>query len=268
MYRISSKGNPYHDALGRFTSADGKGKNLKTGVIENRPVEKWSSFGEVHDKDEIKGKKDKEKAWKELDRDRSQVAYTDGRRHYHNQSITREKNAQAKSTFAVPKGLTAEERTNFLMKKRNEFDKENAVAIKKGASVSVHKSGNQTILRIVEPNRIADEVGNPRSADTRNTATSMKKFHGYTVEFTSGNTVRSCKTGASRAEVAAGIKKFNFKHKKDMATNNVALHCWNDSNNRVRFMPVFAFDTEAEAKAFAANHKNARVVNHDDGYMG
>lgn len=253
MYRKSSKGNPYHDSNGRFTSKNGTGGQS--------PV-MWSSFGEQAEIDKDMKLEDKEK----LDHSLTQEHMTDGKRFYHNKSISREQVARSLSSFTIPKGTPRKERKQILKDSKKAFEKENAVAIKNGGKVRVICKGNSMSYQIVESKRMANETSKGGSSVTRNTATSMKLFHGYTVEFTANNEVRSCKKNATLKESAEHFDKYTMKHKKVLSDKNVCMKVWrNKKDNRVFYMPTYFFETKEEADAFAAKHKNAKIVNHDDG---
>ena len=112
---------------------------------------------------------------------------------------------------------------------------------------------------------MANETSNPNQKVTRNTSTSMKQFHGYTVEFYKNNEVRSCRKGADLKEAKEHLNKFCSKHKKTMSGVDVCIKAWRDSEGRLRYMPSYHFESEADAKEFAKAHKNAIIVNHDDG---
>lgn len=284
MYRKSSKGNPYHDAKGRFTSASGmitpyntKTKDNPSGKKQESPVEMWSSFGEQHNakavlkKVDTDSKGDVKKAWEDLDSKRTNVATTDGRRHYHNRSIDREDYAKGVANYKIPKGSSLEERTKGLETSMKNFKHENRIALNNGAKFIPMYRGNEAQYQVVESNRMSSEVTKylgkkNKESVTINTSTHMKQFSGYTVEYYGNNTVRSCKKGASPKEISEGIAKFCSKHKKDLSDKNTCIKIWRNGD-RVYFMPVFSFKTEAEAKKFAEGHSHAKVVNHDDGSM-
>ena len=249
MYRKSSKGNPYHDARGRFTSAGDRG--VKQAVM-------WSSFGDREDVSQMKADEKRK-----LDTDKTDEHMKDGQRFYHNQSIDREKFAKTVASVQIPKGLTMEQRKKAFMKANDNFRKENAVAIRNGGQVLAFVSGNNVSYQIVESDRIANETSKKRSNVTRNTSTSMKQFHGYTVEYFAENEVRSCKKDASLADAKKHLSKFCSKYKKKMTDVDVCIKAWRN-DGQLRYMPSYHFESEADAKAFAASHKGAKVINHDD----
>ena len=264
MRRISSKGNPYHDAKGRFTSADGKSVNKATGKVEDREVAMWSSFGtQVH----ADGGKDKSE-WESIDKNETAKGINSGERFYHKQSVTREKYAQSVAFYEIPKGLTMQERRDFIAKQKKKWQKENSATLNKTPKpriVYLHQ-GNKTTVRIVEAERISQKTEQKLSEDFRNTATTMKQFHGFTVSYTSNGTVRSSKRGASRRDVASGIGKYTQKHKTMFQDEHTRLRVWTDRTNQTRFMAVQWFESESDAKAFAAKHPKAVITNHDDGH--
>ena len=251
MYRVSSKGNPYHDKLGRFTSKDGMGDS--EAVM-------WSSFGEQA---EVAGQTAEQKDT--LDKGKTDSHLKDGQRFYHKQSITREKRAEEKASFSMKKGFTKEERSQNLDKARQEFKKENHVAIKNGGKVKAFLKGNDIVFRVVQSDRFVKDTPKAKTATTRNTATSMKLFHGYTVEFFKDNETKICKKDASPAEIEDQLQKYAMKHKKILSQPNARLCCFRDDKGRYYFMPSYYFETEAEAKEFAKGHPGTTIVNHDDG---
>ena len=258
MYRKSSKGNPYHDALGRFTSAGGKGKG---GVREGdkKPV-LWSSFGEQENVSDLS-------IDQRIELDINNTNDAIGKRFYHNQSITREKRAKNLADVKLKNGLTSEEKQKAKLKAAKDFRKENKPALDRGAEVVVYVKGNanRIMFQIVESHRMAKETRKSRSSVVRNTASSMKVFTGHGVEFTSGNKfVRSCRQGATMLEAQEHFTKFAKKYKSELSNKNVLIKVWNEKG-RIRYMPTYVFDTEEEAKSFAENFKGARVVDYDDG---
>lgn len=278
MYRISSKGNPYHDAKGRFARKDSMDtieaqddmgvviKKPNDTVPEDRKAVMWSSFGE-----QVSLKNKTEKQARKLDAKKTDSHMKDGKRFYHNQSIQREDRARSVSYFKPPKGTSLADAKPMYAKHRADFEKENFAAIKAGGKIKVHRAGTAVSYQIVESNRMANETSHKNSSVTRNTSTSMKQFHGYTVEFTKKNEVRSCKKDSTLREAQEHLNKYCMKHKKTMTQDSVCLKVWRDGEGRkgrIFYMPTYHFKTEAEANAFAAEHEGAVVVSHDDGYQG
>lgn len=280
MYRKSSKGNPYHDAKGRFTSADGRLVPRKTGIEEDAPIEMWSSFGERHDADSVLSK-DKDgnlirskETWEKLDRETTSSYF--GKRHYHKQSISREKNAKALSQVSVPKGLSSAQRKRYIALSLKEFEKENKYARKNGAKIVAYRKGNSNEIRyqIVESERMRDDVLSETNRNktrkyakvTRNTSTTMKQFSGYTVEFTKNNLVRSCAKNASPDDIEKHLAKFCSKHKSELSGAETCIKIWTDGSGRVRYSATFHFDDDnREAAEALAKKMGGVVVNHDDG---
>lgn len=283
MYRKSSRGNPYHDARGRFTTSGGadlsKNEAAKQGLVklnkkgeiidDKRPV-MWSSF---EDQQDIKGMSNKK--LKKFDYEKNNEHLKDGKRFYHNRSIQREKNAIAVSSYTIPKGLSQEKRQKELDKAWNRFAKENAVALKNakktGAKIIQYRQGNSNTVafQIVESKRITydDTLGfGVNKTVTRNTSSSMELFHGYTVDFNDDPTIRASKIGASPEEIVKALDNFCKKQGKTMSKGQVHLHVTRDYKNRVQFTPSYYFETEAEAKAFAKKRGGTySIVGHDDG---
>lgn len=279
MYRKSSKGNPYHDAKGRFARKDGSMaeteeealakmliiKNKDGEIIDDKRPVMWSSFGEKVDL-----KKKTNDQIKKIDKNKTNSHMTDGKRFYHNQSISREKHARSVSFAEIPKGLSMAERSARYKKAKADFAKENSVAIKNGGSVRAFCAGNTISYQVVESKRMALETTKKASKVTRSTSTSMKMFSGYTVEYFKDNEVRSCPNETTYDQANKGISKFCSKHNKTMSNDNVCMAVWRDGTGkrgRLRYMPSYRFDTKEEAEAFAKEHKGATVVNHDDGSM-
>ena len=268
MYRKSSKGNPYHDKLGRFTSAHGKGK---TGNRQgdSTPV-MWSSFGEQHTVEDLSVEERKQ-----LDADISYVAISDGRRHYHNQSIKREKHAKSLANVKIPKGLSTAEKQKYTVKSLKNFMKENKYALKYNGEIVTYRKGNSSEItyQVVQSDRMKDDVSEKAGTRTRknanvtrNTSTSMKQFSGYTVEFTKNNLVRSCPKDASAKVIAEHIDKFCKKHKAKLSKADTCIKIWTDKEGRVRYSASFHFDDNNKAKADEfAKQVGGIVVSHDDG---
>ena len=287
MYRKSSKGNPYHDERGRFTSAGGKLVPYKTktkenpgGIVIDAPVEQWSSFGEVHTKEEVLSGKESNREeiknkWIKRDADVSHVAVNDGRRHYHNQSISREKHAKSLANVKIPKGLSTAEKQKYAAKSLKNFMRENKYALKYNGEIITYRKGNSSEItyQVVQSNRMKDDVsekaGNRTRKNakvTRNTSTSMKQFSGYTVEFTKNNLVRSCPKNASAEVITDHIEKFCNKHKAKLSGADTCIKIWTDKEGRVRYSASFHFDDNDKAKAEEfAKQVGGIVVSHDDG---
>lgn len=276
MYRRSSKGNPYHDELGRFTSASGKGnlKNRKRSddVNASKPV-LWSSFGERIYKAEID--KNYDGKWEKADNERTDIAVNDGRRFYHNQSIKREKYAKSLSQIEIPKGLSVAKRRLYVERRKKLFEKENEHAIERGGVVIYYrkKNSNQIAAQIVQSDRMKNDImsnGRIKNATsvTRNTSTSMKQFSGFTVEYTKDNLVRSCPKNASEKEIVEHIGKFCDKHRDATSPVDVCVKIWTDNGGRVRYSTTVHFDDDhkSDAEKFAKS-VGGIVVSHDDGTM-
>ena len=273
MYRGSSKGNPYHDARGRFARKDGmmseeaameEGLLVKDDngeVLEDKRTVMWSAFGEQKDVRNL----DAAQADK-VDRETTKSHLEDGQRFYHNQSIQREKNAKKVAAYKVPKGTPRSERSALMEKSKAAFEKENAVALKNGAQVRVFFAGQNVEYQIVEAGRLAKKSSIKDKPVTFNTGTGMQLFHGYTVEYYKGNEVRSCKKNTTLSEAREHLAKYCMKHKKVLSDPDVCLKVWRSKkDDRVFYMPTFFFESEADAQAFAKKHQGARVVNHDSG---
>lgn len=253
MYRKSSRGNPYHDAKGRFTSAGDRG--AEKAVM-------WSAFGDQQDISDLN-----ETQKQQLDAEKTNEHINSGQRFYHKRSINREQRAKNLAFVSIPKGLSREERTKLIHEAQIKFRDENKVAIRKGAKVIPYVCGNDISFQVVETGRMVGETLKKSSRVTRNTSTSMKPFSGFTVEYYADNEVRSCKQGASAEDAKKHLSKFCQKYKKKMTNVDVCIKAWRDKEGRLRYMPTYHFASENDAKTFAAEHKGARVVNHDDGSM-
>ena len=272
MYRQSSKGNPYHDARGRFARKDGMGLDDQTAeqmkllvkkngvIVEDKRTTMWASFGEQADVSKMSASKASS-----LDSKKTKTATTDGRRFYHKQSIQREEYAKSVARFTVPKGTPRADTVRLNQEAYANFRRENAPAIKNGAKIYVLKLGNTTCYQVVESDRIASHTANKRSSDRRNTSTSMKQFSGYTVEFYKNNEVRSCRQGATIQEVKHHIGAFCQKYRKKLSDVDVCITTWRDEKGRVRYMPSYHFANKEDAENFAKSQKNATIINNDDG---
>lgn len=277
MYRVSSKGNPYHDEKGRFARKDSMDmveaqdemgnviKKPNDSVPDDRKAVMWASYGE-----QVSLKNKTEKQVRNIDQKKTKSHREDGKRFYHNQSINREKYAQSLSHFTLEKGTPRDERKKKVADAKAKFEKENKYAIKHGGKVRMFRKGNSNdvAFQIVEAERTANDTYDKknRGTITRNTSTSMKQFSGYTVEYTKGNLVRSCKRDATYREEVDHISDFCTKHKDVLSEDNVCMKVWRaEGGRRLKYMATYKFDTQAEADAFAAKHEGASVVNHDDG---
>lgn len=265
MYRKSSKGNPWHDAKGRFTSP---------GMSGGREVKTWASFGEKHSTDDLiknsteqlDTKKDRTNFLEKVDQQKTKTASTDGRRHYHNQSIDRESHAKSLSVFAPEKGkYTRKEISEMRQKQFNAWQKENSVALKNGGKAVVCLSGINATFQVVQSQRMASEVYGRKSRTQRNTSTSMKPISGYSVEYFKNNEVRSTTKNPTMGEVNDKLSKFCRKYKSKMGNAEVSIKVWNDGK-QIKYMPVYTFKNKADAEAFAKDH-GGRVVDNDDGYQ-
>ena len=257
MYRKSSKGNPYHDSLGRFTSVDGKGKGGIRGGDRN--PQKWSSYGEVHKVDKL-SVKDREK----LDIDVSTEAGTDGRRHYHNQSIKRENHARRLAHVSL-KGMTKEEARKSFEKAYKDFEKSVKPYLSRGGEIKVYRNRGYASFQIVQPSRFAKEVSKNGSV-IRDTSTGMKAFHGHAVVDYKNGTVRSCRKGATIDELERGIDKYTGKHKGETSKDLKSVRMWSDDTGRTRFMVVQIFKSKKQAEEYAKAN-GLSVMDLDDGDM-
>ena len=269
MYRKSSKGNPWHDAKGRF--APGPGSKAEQNLLKNnklsdsqkseRQAKSWNSFGDAVELNSVK------KSAAEIDKEKTDEHMNDGKRFYHHKSIKREKHAKEVASLKIDKGLTPEEQEKAVYSAYKEFAHENRYALKhKGKIVVYYDDDNNLGFQVVQSERVTKEVSKKGSKVTRNTSTSMKQFSGYTVEFTKENTVRSCKLGATKEEAQTHLSDFCEKYKKQLSDVDVCIGVWRDEKSgRLFYMPTYRFDNEDDAKLFAKEHKNAKVVNQDDG---
>lgn len=278
MYRKSSKGNPYHDALGRFTSAGAKGsKGIRGG---DTSVKMWSSFGEKHTQKDLekqyrtipKTPEATKELWEKADRDKSKIAREDGRRHYHYQSVKREDNAKELANYKIPPGTPKEQWGECVKEAIFKFKRENKVAFRRGAKFVPMFSGTESKYQVVESKKMTSSITQymkkkNRESATINTATHMKQFSGFTVEFTKGNnTVRSCKSGASPKEISDAISKYCSKHKKELSDKNTCIKIWRNGD-RVFFMPVYHFKSREDAEKFAKDYPTAKIIDNDDNGM-
>ena len=277
MYRKSSKGNPYHDARGRFARKDSMdmvetkdemgnvSKKPNASVPDDRKAVMWASYGE-----QVSLKNKTEKQVQNIDKKKTDSHRADGKRFYHNQSITREKHAQSLSHLTIEKGLSPEERRKRVSDATVAFEKENKYAIKHGGKVKIFRKGNSNnvAFQIIESSRTVSDTHDKknRGTVTRNTSTSMKQFSGYTVEYTKGNLVRSCKRDATYREEVDHISDFCSKHKDVLSDDHVCMKVWRaEGGRRLMYMASYKFDTKEEAEAYAAKCKGASIINHDDG---
>ena len=291
MYRKSSKGNPYHDARGRFARKDSMGVDDQTAensglikvikgddsadgtsdggkkpqIVDDRRAVMWSSFGE-----QVDIKKKTVKQAEKIDRVKTNDHMTDGKRFYHNQSIKRENVARGIADFKIKKGTPRKDRSKVCHQSREDFVRENHVAIKRGGKVVALVKGQQISYQVIESGRMANETSKKKSIVTRDTSTSMKLFHGYTVAFGDDKEIRSCKKNTTLSEAKEHLSKYCAKHKSTMAQKNVCIQIWRDEKtDRVFYQPVYHFNTKEEADAFAKANgsKKAVITNHDDGSM-
>ena len=110
MYRVSSKGNPYHDARGRFTNKDN---------VDEKQAVMWSSFGEQKPLDETMSSESKD----QLDKASTKAHMEDGKRFYHKQSIERDKRAKALCNYTIPKGTKRSESPKLVDAMKDKFQK-------------------------------------------------------------------------------------------------------------------------------------------------
>ena len=254
MYRKSSRGNPYHDARGRFTSASGTGKNQAVIYSVNNEQQDISHLSNKADREEFDDKyitKNPKKTEK----------------HYFNQSVDRENKAKdiSVSYGSVLDGSIADQKTR-LFKARDKFMKENKYALEKGAEVNINidENGNFS-FQLIESSRTVDRVEKGKSV-TVNTSTSMKAFHGFSVESYTGNEyVRSCRKGATKEEETKSISEFCKKYVDITSDKDTYLKLWRDNEGRLKFMPVKHFDNYKDAQKFAKTQKKVTIVNNKTG---
>jgi hypothetical protein len=288
MYRKSSKGNPYHDARGRFASADGK-----SGVNHGEAV-MWASRGMVEDISEEGLSKAGVKSVSEFNHKIETKAPTKSRDYYFGQSQVREANAVRISQmntnpedFPPKKTIWMDSEGNILPKRRR-----GATAVQKPYSrqqivkykTAIYKAenyyaknrdgGGKTVLNFggrnniqgqsVQAPRITNKTMQKGNSSYVDTKTSMSVFHGYTVESYTGNEyVRSCPKNASKADVQKHIDDFCQKYRSILSQPNTCLKIWSDADGRVRYMPVKKFATNKEAQEFAKTQPNATITSHD-----
>lgn len=254
MYRKSSRGNPYHDELGRFTSASASGK--KKAVI-------YSVNAEQQDISALENKQARE----EFDEKYIKKNPKKTENHYFNQSIDRENESKAISrAYGSVLSGSVDSQVKRLDAAYDKFIEENKYALYHGGSIELNITTDGEVgFQIIEAGRTASRVEKGKGVLV-NTSTSMKAFHGYSVESYTGNEfVRSCKKGASEKEEATAIGEFCSKYKDIFSDANTYLKAWRGQDGRLRFMPVKHFDNYKDAQKFAKTQKKVTITNNKTG---
>lgn len=218
MVRVSSKGNPWHDDLGRFCSKEAA-TCIKCGDKFVPCVQMT-----IEEKDALLKK----------------VYSEDYAQFYSKQSDKRLAIAKEKSVFIplpIPKDATPEERKKIYKKNMQlnkkalkEFAKENKYHLDHGGSFSQYIAPNGTIYFVcLNADRIVNETAKHGGASI-DISTGMRAFDGYMVAKYPEKSLW-IKGDTTREEKIEAVKKYLNDNMQQLSEKNMYFGTWYDSES-------------------------------------